>query len=227
MKNLLTRHSSRRVSLTVAATGLLLMLVSSAGCDSKTNSETSAETQEPTAAEESADNESPDKESADNESTDKESAEHSDSHEAKEKKADLPEDMPAGATKHFGAEFQTDADPITLATAMEKYADKDKQIKVAANIKKVCKKKGCWFTLAADGVDRKVRVRMKDYGFFIPRNTDGAEVVVEGKLERRTMTEKEAKHYAKDEGRDPSSIDKEDLKVFEFTASGVQITRES
>lgn len=217
MKNFVTRHSSRRVSLTVAATGLLLMLASSAGCDSKTSSETTGETQEPTAAEETADKES----------ADKESAEDSDSHEAKEKKADLPEDMPAGTTKHFGAEFQTGGDPITLATAMEKYAGKDEQIKVAADIKKVCKKKGCWFTLAADGVDRKVRVRMKDYGFFVPRNTDGAEVVVEGKLERRTMTEKEAKHYAKDEGRDPSSIDKEDLKVFEFTATGVQITRES
>lgn len=222
MKNLLTRHSSRRLSLTVAATGLLLMLASSAGCDSKTSSETSAETQESTVAEESAD-----KESADKESADKESADHSDSHEAKEKKADLPDDMPAGATKHFGAEFQADGDPITLATAMEKYAGKDEQIKVAANIKKVCKKKGCWFTLAADDVERKVRVRMKDYGFFVPRNTDGAEVVVEGKLEKRTMTEKEAKHFAKDEGRDPSSIDKEDLKVFEFTATGVQITRES
>ncbi len=217
MKNLLTRYSSRPVSLTVAATGLLLMLVSSTGCDSKTSSEPSGEAQESTAAEESADKES----------ADEESAEHSDSHEAKEKKADLPEDMPAGATKHFGAEFQTDGDPITLATAMEKYAGKDEQIKVAADIKKVCKKKGCWFTLAADGVDQKVRVRMKDYGFFVPRNTDGAEVVVEGKLEKRTMTEKEAKHYAKDEGRDPSSIDKEDLKVFEFTATGVQITRES
>jgi hypothetical protein len=228
------------VTPSLAAAVLTLgFLVGAVGCDSKSTSEAPtseeptsekpAKTQDDSTAKQAEESAKETAEKAKKTAGDKsEESEFSDAPDGKQKdKPDLPEDMAAGTTKHFGAEFQSDAEPITLATAMKNHVNKDEPVKVAASIKKVCKKKGCWFTLSGEEVDRKVRVRMKDYGFFVPRNTDGADVVVEGTLKKRTMSEKEAKHYAKDQGKDPSSIDEEDLKVFEFTASGVRITRES
>jgi hypothetical protein len=235
--------SNPSLTRSLAAAVLTLgILVGAVGCDSESNtqkptSETptaestdnTEKTQDEATAKQAEESAEETAEKAKQAANDKSGeSEFSDAPKGKQKdKPDLPEDMPAGTTKHFGAEFQIDAEPITLATAMKKHVNEDEPVKVAASIKKVCKKKGCWFTLSGEDVDRKVRVRMKDYGFFVPRNTDGAGVVVEGTLKKRTMSEKEAKHYAKDQGKDPSSIDEEDLKVFEFTASGVRITRES
>ena len=211
---------SRHLAVAVLVAGLSAAFV---GCKSESNAKASSDKEASADKEPSADEEA----SADKEPSSDEEVAAAEKGAKETKKADLPEDMQAGTTQHFGADFQSDGEPITLATAVEKHADAKEQIKVAANIKKVCKKKGCWFTLSGEGVDKKVRVRMKDYGFFVPRNTDGAEVVVEGKLERRTMSEKEAKHYAQDQGKDPASIDADDLKVLEFTASGVRITKQS
>jgi hypothetical protein len=59
--------------------------------------------------------------------------------------------------------------------------------------------RGCWFTLAAPDVDRTVRVRMQDYGFFVGRNTAGARVVLEGLLTSEELPQELAQHFADDE----------------------------
>jgi hypothetical protein len=151
---------------------------------------------------------------------------------SKEGKPDLPEDLESGETGKYGADFELDGDPVPLATAMEQYSSKSGDeasgpYKVRARVEKVCKKKGCWFKLGGEGVDQMVRVRMKDYGFFVPRNSDGGEAIVEGELDQRTLSKKELRHYAKDQGKDPSEIDTEDRKRYEFTATAVQITMDS
>lgn len=116
-----------------------------------------------------------------------------------EKKSGLPDDLKAGETGTYGGEFSVEGEPMTLAAAMQKAADSEGPYKISAKIEKVCKKKGCWFTLAADGVDQPVRVKMQDYSFFVPRNSDGGEAVVEGMLKKRVVPQKEAQHYAEDE----------------------------
>lgn len=141
-----------------------------------------------------------------------------------------PSDQEPGTTRQYGAAFSLDTEPTDLASVVDSIdpSSKDNRatdtVKVSADIEKVCKKKGCWFTLQGEGVDRTVRVKMKDYGFFVPRNTKDGQAVLEGRLQARKMTEKEAKHYAKDEGKDPSTVSAEDLHVYEFTASAVQIS---
>ncbi|MGM0558361.1 MAG: DUF4920 domain-containing protein [Myxococcota bacterium] len=128
--------------------------------------------------------------------------------EAKEA-AELPDDLPAGETGKYGGEFTIEDDPVTLAAALDQ-AESGGTYKVSANVEKVCKKKGCWFTLTDEGVDEPVRVKMKDYGFFVPRNSDGARATVEGELVQRTIPQDEAQHYADDE---VAGTDKEPRKV--------------
>jgi hypothetical protein len=141
-------------------------------------------------------------------------------HEEAEKKATLAEDIKAGETKLFGAPFTIIEPPITLAAAIEKSAATP--VKIDATIEKACKAKGCWFTLTAEGISMPVRVKMKDYGFFVPRNSDGSRAIVEGVLTMREMPVDEAKHYAQDEGKTGDEIT-EPTKTYEIMATSVEV----
>lgn len=138
------------------------------------------------------------------------------------------EDLADGETRHFGAPFTIDDEPLTLAAALERSKEGPGPYKVEARVEKVCQKKGCWFTLAADDVSIPIRVRMKDYGFFVAKNGDGAHVVLEGTLERKTIDQALAQHFAEDEAKasgEPVRKVEGDEETFEFMASGVAMTR--
>ena len=44
-------------------------------------------------------------------------------------------------------------------------------------------------------------IRFKDYKFFVPKNIDGKEVVLNGTAEKTTTSVKMLKHYAEDAGK--------------------------
>jgi len=80
----------------------------------------------------------------------------------------------------------------------------------------VCQAKGCWMTLpTADG--KQMRVRFKDYAFFVPKDLNGHDVVVSGWAYRSTVTKADLQHYAKDAG-------KSDQEVAAITADEQQLT---
>ena len=82
-----------------------------------------------------------------------------------------------------------------------------KQVKVSACVTKVCKKKGCWFVMAGNqGDGRYVRVKMKDYGFFVPLDCDGKNAVVEGTFNVKEVSESYRKHLAEDGNEDPNKV---------------------
>lgn len=137
----------------------------------------------------------------------------------------LADDLAAGETKLYGARFTIIEEPMTLAAAIEKSAEGPGPYKIDATMSEVCTSKGCWFALAGEGIDRPVRVKMKDYGFFVPRNAKGARAIVEGELTAREMSAEEAKHYAEDAGKTPEEVAKIGAtKVYEFTATAVEVT---
>jgi hypothetical protein len=138
----------------------------------------------------------------------------------------LPDDMKPGDAQQFGAEFTIEDEPVALAAALENAdATAGKSIKVAAKLDKVCKKKGCWFTLAGEGIETTVRVRMKDYGFFVPRNADGAEAIAEGVLEKKVIPQAEAQHYA-DESGTKEKVEG-DQTEYHFIATAVHLKKAS
>ena len=142
-----------------------------------------------------------------------------------EKKGGLADDLEPGQTGTYGGEFTVSEAPITLAKAIEQAAGHEGPVKVEATVAKVCKKKGCWFTMADDSTDEEIRVKMKDYGFFVPRNADGAKVVAEGVIASREIPQEEAQHYADDAaeaGEEPKKVEGPQ-KVWEFTATAVEV----
>jgi len=94
-------------------------------------------------------------------------------------------------------------------------------VKFASKINSVCKKKGCWMKLDL-GEDESM-VRFKDYGFFMPLNSDNREVIVNGKAYVTEISVEELQHYAKDAGKSDEEIAKitEPKFTYAFLADGV------
>jgi len=95
-------------------------------------------------------------------------------------------------------------------------------LKFSGKVTSVCKAKGCWMKVALDEGE-EVMVRFKDYGFFVPKDIEGREVVLNGLAFASEMSVEDQKHYAKDAGMDQEKIDAiaTPKKTYSFIADGV------
>jgi hypothetical protein len=99
-------------------------------------------------------------------------------------------------------------------------------IKFKSKIKSVCQKKGCWMTLELPS-GKEAFVKFKDYAFFVPKNAQNGEVIVNGKAFVSIESVEELKHYAKDEGKSQAAIDSivAPKTNYSFMADGVLIKK--
>lgn len=105
----------------------------------------------------------------------------------------------------FGSAFNEDLQQVALNDLVEKSSEFDsKTVTTEGIITKVCQKKGCFFMLQKGG--KMARISFKDYSFFVPTNTNGAKVKLNGTFSVNTISEEDAKHYAEDAGNDPDAI---------------------
>jgi hypothetical protein len=124
----------------------------------------------------------------------------------------------------------TDDKAISSEELLEKYKTMKEtdtlQVKVTSKIVDVCQKKGCWMNLDL-GNDESAFVKFKDYGFFMPFNAAGSEVVVSGKAFVELTSIEDLKEYAKDAGKSQAAIDSivTPEKKYSFMADGVLIKK--
>lgn len=98
------------------------------------------------------------------------------------------------------------------------------QSKMIAKVDEVCQAKGCWMKLdLEDG--KQVMVKFKDYGFFMPKDIAGKEVIINGKAFVNEMPVDEQQHYAEDAGKSAEEIAAitTPKKTYSFEADGVLI----
>ena len=131
---------------------------------------------------------------------------------------------PATPGQTYGAAISPEgAVPMSaLATAL---GNRDSaQVKLVGRATAVCQAKGCWMTLpTADG--KEMRVRFKDYAFFVPKDLNGHNVVVSGWAHRSTVTKDDLQHYAKDAGKSAQDVAAitQDEQQLTFMADGVLV----
>lgn len=96
--------------------------------------------------------------------------------------------------------------------------------KMMATVKKVCQAKGCWMTVNLENGETAT-VKFKDYGFFMPKNISGKDVVVNGKAYVSEVSVDEQRHYAEDGGKSKEEIAAitEPKKTYTFLADGVLV----
>ncbi len=71
---------------------------------------------------------------------------------------------------------------------------------VEGTITQVCQSRGCWMVVEDGG--KSIRIRFADYGFFVPWESAGKYVRVQGTLSMETISEETARHWA-EEADDP------------------------
>lgn len=133
-----------------------------------------------------------------------EAHEHSAAEEEAEKNAST-EGKTTAAGKVYGADVTEEgAQPMSfLPTALG--TQDSAKVKLIGEATAVCQAKGCWMQLqTADG--KKMRVRFKDYAFFVPKDTQGKTVVVDGWAHREEISVADQQHYLKDAGKSEKEI---------------------
>jgi len=135
---------------------------------------------------------------------------------------------PKGDGKTFGAGVSNQAAAEEFASVMEKLNSNDSMMVVMkGKVTGVCQAKGCWMKLTdpANASQEEMFVQFKDYGFFMPKDLAGHNVIIEGKAYKAMTPVKELKHYAEDDNKSEEEIAKitEPLVEKKFMASGVVI----
>ena len=117
----------------------------------------------------------------------------------------VQEEAPTLAVAYFGSEI-TDEGAIEVDEAPAKLGEMDSvDLKVVGKINKVCQVKGCWMTMGY-GEGESMRVSFRDYGFFVPKDINGKESVIEGTVYMETTSVDDLKHFAEDEGLSEDDI---------------------
>jgi hypothetical protein len=141
-----------------------------------------------------------------------------------------PQSQEVDGMLSFGEKITAD-EAISYNDLYRQMGSKDSlKTKVKAKVLKVCQTKGCWMTLSSDelGEDYSTFVKFKDYGFFMPKDCAGQEVIMEGTAFREVTTVEELRHYAEDEGVSQEEIDAitEPVEELKFLAHGVLLLQE-
>ncbi len=113
---------------------------------------------------------------------------------------------------------------IAVSDLESKAKDNKYEGKVKGKVTEVCQEKGCWMKLEK-GNGETVMVKFKDYGFFMPKDIVGKEVVLEGEATVKEVSVKQQQHYAKDAGKSEEEIKKikKAKKELQFVAKGVLV----
>ncbi|TXF91355.1 DUF4920 domain-containing protein [Neolewinella aurantiaca] len=127
----------------------------------------------------------------------------------------------------FGADF-TPEEVVPANTLLTSYSETKLvdtvQITLQGEVNEVCQAKGCWMTIAA-GNGEEMMVKFKDYGFFMPKDISGREVVMHGMAYYQITPVDELRHYAEDAGKSEEEIAEitEPKQELRFLADGVKL----
>ena len=100
--------------------------------------------------------------------------------------------------------------------------------KVSGKIKEVCTSKGCWFSMELPN-GSSMRVTFKEYGFFIPTNSQGFPITMEGVATLKETDVATLRHYAEDQGKTKEEVAaiQTPKREISFEATGVLIKSRS
>jgi Domain of unknown function (DUF4920) len=133
------------------------------------------------------------------------------------------EPVPAEKGVTYGAATTAEG-AIVIGNLDKNLKDNQFSGKVSGKVIEVCQEKGCWMKIEKPNGETMM-VKFKDYGFFMPKNIVGKEVVLDGEAKIKEVSVKQLQHYAKDAGKSEEEIKKikEPKKELQFVAKGVLV----
>lgn len=126
---------------------------------------------------------------------------------------------------HYFGDTIDESDVVEVSQLLAMMEGKDSlRMKISGVVNESCQKKGCWMKMDM-GNGEELRVRFKDYGFFVPTNLNGEQAIVDGVAYIDTLDVNFLKHLAEDAGKSEeeiAQITEPEISV-NFTANGVII----
>ena len=120
----------------------------------------------------------------------------------------------SGATPQtFGKPLQG-LKPVLLQDVLAK-PEAGRVVRLEGTIEKVCQNKGCWLELKQRAAS--VHVTFENYGFFVPKDSMGKPVVLEGKVVVKKPTPEDIAHLQAEGGSQAVTSD------VSIEATGVEI----
>lgn len=157
-------------------------------------------------------------------SDDKQNAETSTESNSEEQELSITTDFQFG--KNFKAlDVKSQSDMAALYRGL-KLGDTI-EVQFQSEVQSVCAKKGCWMKLKLPQ-DKNAHVTFKDYGFFVPKDSQNHNMIVNGKAFIEQTDVETLKHYAEDAGESKEAIAAitEPELNFRFIADGAKAVRE-
>lgn len=133
--------------------------------------------------------------------------------------------QPEPATKgvRYGAGSSTEG-VIPVNEIEKKFTNNRFEGRVKGKVIEVCQEKGCWMKMERENGEN-LMVKFKDYGFFMPKDIVGKDVILDGEATMKEVSVKQQRHYAQDAGKSKEEIEKikEPKKELQFVARGVLV----
>ncbi|MBX3219675.1 MAG: DUF4920 domain-containing protein [Labilithrix sp.] len=132
------------------------------------------------------------------------------------------------------AEAETFGDPLNPKTPVVALSEilanpesfKDKQITTEGTVRQVCQKRGCWAEVRPEDArdSETMRVTFKGYAFFLPADSRGAKVKIEGKVSVQLLTAEQVQHLEAEGATFTNKKPDGSALMTEFVASAVEMT---
>ncbi len=122
----------------------------------------------------------------------------------------------------YGEPIQAES-AVDISSVVDEFEmDVEKQYIISGTLVSVCQSKGCWTTLATDD-GRVIKMTFADYGFFLPTDAAGSEIIAEGVGFKKISTIDEQRHHLEDAGAGPEEIAAitQEKVEYAFEATGV------
>lgn len=151
---------------------------------------------------------------------------------AEETPADLPATGACAANPEekpetFGAKIAASGREITPLSdvAKDPKAFAKEKVLLTGVVRASCLKKGCWMEIRPvdDRAGASMTVRFKDYEFFVPLNSRGATVTLDGVVTINTLTAAEVAHLEEEGATFANKNPDGSVEQIEITATGVEM----
>ncbi len=128
-----------------------------------------------------------------------------------------------GASASYGAAFAPGPEVPLGSLLANPAAYADQNVITQGKVHRACTRKGCWMEIGEG--PSACRITFKDYGFFVPTDSAGAQARVQGRLDTRVVPKADVDHLegegARFEHKQPDGTATE----VRLIASAVQLTR--
>jgi hypothetical protein len=133
----------------------------------------------------------------------------------------------AGKIERFGAPITAEPHQSLAAVLAEPEAHAGKTVLVEGQVRRACTLKGCWMEIAAaaDPAAPGCRVTFKDYGFFVPTDSAGSRVLVQGTVEVKTVTAGDVAHLEGEGATFAAKRPDGSAREVHLVATGVELQR--